>query len=107
MGSTALGSFNPIGTARIKLNGGNLVLDSKGNTLAGLGPKFNNAVDVVDNATIQSVINAAATELGSDINGIHIFSKPIALGIFQWNFRPANSPNASPPTCTVNGGAAL
>src|SRR5215472_19195073 len=32
---------------------------------------------------------------------------PISLGIFQWNFRPANSPCASPPTCTVNGGAAL
>src|SRR5215813_3719302 len=31
----------------------------------------------------------------------------MSLGICQRNWRPANSPVASPPTCTVKGGAAL
>ena len=34
-------------------------------------------------------------------------AKPISLCSFQWNLRPANSPLASPPTCTVNGGATV
>ena len=66
VGSTAAGAFNPIGSALIRLNGGNLVLDSKGATTAGIGPTFNNAVSVQGDGVIQSVVNAAITTLGGD-----------------------------------------
>ncbi|MDP2324956.1 MAG: hypothetical protein Q8N51_13135, partial [Gammaproteobacteria bacterium] len=73
-GSTAAVAFNPIGSAEIVLKGGNLVLDSKGATLAGIGPVFDNKVTVNQASTIQSVINAARTVLGSGTNGITINS---------------------------------
>ena len=74
VGSTATGANNPIGSAKVQLNGAGvaLVLDSKGATSAGVGPVYNNAVDVTQNATIQSVVNAATTTLGGATNGISI-----------------------------------
>ncbi|MHB1083020.1 MAG: PA14 domain-containing protein, partial [Prosthecobacter sp.] len=44
-GSSDVGSFDPIGSAKIVLAGGNLVLNSKGGAVAGAGPTFGNAVD--------------------------------------------------------------
>ena len=47
VGSTSLaGAFNPINEATILMNGGDLILDSKGATLSGLGPQFDNAITV-------------------------------------------------------------
>ncbi|MEZ5387073.1 MAG: hypothetical protein R3F13_16315 [Prosthecobacter sp.] len=69
-GSTVAGAQNPIGSALIRLNGGNLILDSKGATSTGVGPVFDNAVTILQNATIQSVANASNITLGSSTNGI-------------------------------------
>ncbi|MCX6839893.1 MAG: PA14 domain-containing protein [Verrucomicrobia bacterium] len=71
-GSSAAGASNPIGSAGIMLNRGNLVLDSKGATAAGNGPVFNNQVTVSQNAVIQSVANASTLTLGSASRGISI-----------------------------------
>lgn len=67
MGSAAAGSVNPIGSAKVSLNGGNMVLDPKvGSTTTGL--TNNNAIDVVQNATIQDVGNAFTTTLSGAIS---------------------------------------
>ncbi len=56
-GGTAVlvgGTNNPLGAAGIRLNGGNVVLDSKG------GPQtFANAITVAQNGTIQSIVAGA------------------------------------------------
>ncbi|CAN5667748.1 hypothetical protein BH11VER1_BH11VER1_17180 [soil metagenome] len=65
------GFLNPIGAAGIRLDGGNLELDSNGfNISQTVGPVFNNAVAINDNATIKSVLNVANITLGSATNGI-------------------------------------
>jgi autotransporter-associated beta strand protein len=63
-GGSAAGSFNPIGSAAIKLNGGNLFLDSTGATSAGLGATFVNNVDLVKSGFIRSMQNSATITLG-------------------------------------------
>ena len=64
--------FNPIGQAGLKLNGGNIVLDSKSG-----GRTFDNAINVVQSGTIQDIIAGVGpinTILGSATNGISIAS---------------------------------
>jgi hypothetical protein len=63
----APGGNNPIGSAGVVLSGGNLVLDSKGATAAGMGPALNNQITVNQNAVIQSVANASTVTLGGNI----------------------------------------
>ncbi|MEA3209273.1 MAG: hypothetical protein QOE70_2330 [Chthoniobacter sp.] len=67
VGSSASGSFNPIGSAGLQLSGGNLVLESKVG-----GPTFDNSVNVTADARIQDLANAATTTLGSSAHGITI-----------------------------------
>lgn len=64
-GSSAAGSFNPIGSAVIKLSGGSVVLDSKvGSTTAATA--FNNNITVTENATIQDIASGGSlVTLGS------------------------------------------
>ena len=78
-GSTASGAFNPIGSAVVRLNGGNMILDSKGSTLAGVGPTFANDVLVTKDATIQSTANASTVLLGAaaGTNSITITSQSV------------------------------
>ncbi|WP_395734757.1 PA14 domain-containing protein, partial [Prosthecobacter sp.] len=64
-GSTVAGSFDPIGSAKIVLAGGNLVLDSKGG--AGAVTTFGNAVQVTSDAVIQDVANAVSVTLGGAV----------------------------------------
>jgi len=63
-GGSAAGSANPIGSAAIKLNGGNLFLDSKGVNSRGFGATFANNIDVVKSAFIRSMQNNATITLG-------------------------------------------
>ncbi|MGC4007425.1 MAG: PA14 domain-containing protein [Pirellulales bacterium] len=63
VGSSETGAFNPIGSAKIKLNGGNLVLDTKIG-----GATYANAIDVTANATIQDVATASTTTLSGPIS---------------------------------------
>jgi hypothetical protein len=94
-GSSAAGAFNPIGSAEIVLSGGNLVLDSKGATTAGIGPVFNNLVTVNENSVIQSVANASTLTLGSGSNGINIASgKTLVLDAIAGG-RSASDPGAN------------
>ncbi|HBJ86830.1 MAG TPA: hypothetical protein DDZ88_23830, partial [Verrucomicrobiales bacterium] len=94
-GSTAAGAFNPIGSAEIVLAGGNLVLDSKGATFAGIGPSFDNKVTVTENAVIQSVVNAALTTLGSSSNGIDIAANKVLVLDAIAGGRPVADPGAN------------
>lgn len=69
--NTGPATFNPIGSAKIKLNGGNLILDAVVNNNS--NPlTFDNAIEVTANATIQSVNNGTNTVLGGLTNGIAI-----------------------------------
>ncbi|MDI1314046.1 autotransporter-associated beta strand repeat-containing protein, partial [Prosthecobacter sp.] len=91
-GSSAAGSFDPIGSAKIVLAGGNLVLASKGGAIAGAGPTFNNAVDVNQDAVIQNVANAVALTLSGAVtiaSGKTLVLDAIAGG------RPATDPGAN------------
>jgi hypothetical protein len=63
VGSTAASAKSSIGKAEIKLDGGGLILDSKGATTAGVGPSYNNSITVMQNAVVQSVVNAATVSL--------------------------------------------
>lgn len=73
-GSSAAGSQNPIGSAGVKLSGGNLVLDSKvGSTT--VATAFNNAVQVTENASIQAISSGGSlTTLGGAGTPINIAS---------------------------------
>lgn len=73
VGSPVAGTFNPIGNAQITLNGGNLILDSKGGNGA-VGPTYNNTVNVNANATIRSINNATTTTLGSSSTTMNLAS---------------------------------
>jgi len=92
------GGNNPIGSAGVVLAGGNLVLDSKGATAAGMGPVFNNQITVNENAVIQSVANASTLTLGGSI-GIAA-NKTLVLDAIAGG-RPASDPGA---TLIVSGG---
>jgi autotransporter-associated beta strand protein len=100
VGSTAAGANNPIGSAEVVLNGGGLVLDSKGATISGVGPVFNNQVTLQENATIQSVVNNARTVLGGPSNGIAIGTHTLTLDAISGG-RPVGDPGA---TLVVAGG---
>ena len=77
-GTPVAGTFNPIGSATVWLDGGNLMLDSKGSTVAGVGPTFANDVKVTKDSGIQSVANAATTIMGSSSNTITITSQSVS-----------------------------
>ncbi|HEX8912280.1 MAG TPA: PA14 domain-containing protein, partial [Humisphaera sp.] len=70
VGSSATGSFNPIGAAGIRLSGAGtrLILDSKiGSTTA--STTFANAIDVTENATIQDIVSGGSiVTLGGPIS---------------------------------------
>jgi len=70
VGSSASGAFNPIGAAALQLNGGNVVLD----TSFGGATSFNNAINVLQNGTIQDTITASTTTMGSATRGVSIAS---------------------------------
>ncbi|MDB5321386.1 MAG: hypothetical protein JWN40_3017, partial [Phycisphaerales bacterium] len=62
VGSSAAGTFNPIGSAGIQLSGGGLVLDSKvGNAT------FTNAITMTQDASIQTLTNTSLTTLTSAV----------------------------------------
>ncbi|QOV90342.1 autotransporter-associated beta strand repeat-containing protein [Humisphaera borealis] len=63
VGSSAAGTFNPIGSAGVSLNGGNLEID----TVIG-GTTYNNAISAVQSGTITSYVNAATTTLSGTID---------------------------------------
>lgn len=67
-GSSAAGSFNPLGSAAIKMSGGNVVLDSKIGSLT-VPTNYNNNIDVTANGTIQSIVSGGSlTTLSGTIN---------------------------------------
>lgn len=92
------GGNNPIGSAGVVLAGGNLVLDSKGATAAGVGPVFNNQVTVNENAVIQSVANASTLTMGGNIS--IAANRTLVLDAIAGG-RPATDPGA---TLIVSGG---
>lgn len=61
--ASAAGTFNPIGSAGVSLNGGNLEID----TVIG-GTTYNNAISAVQSGTITSYVNAATTTLSGTID---------------------------------------
>ena len=94
IGSTSPGGNNPIGASEIVLNGGGLVLDSKGVTASGAGPVFGNKVSIQQDATIQSVVNAGSVMIGAPGNPIAINSnKTLTLDAIGGG-RPAGDPGA-------------
>lgn len=77
--NSANGATNPAGSARVRLSGGSLLLDTKGSTVVGSGTtSFDNAITTVQNALIEAlpVGSGVATAtsfpivLGSATNGI-------------------------------------
>ena len=71
-GGSAAGSFNPIGSATIRLNAGNLILDSNGANSAGFGATFANNIQVTNNASIQSIFSNGTLTLGNTSNTLAI-----------------------------------
>ncbi len=70
VGSSAAGAFDPIGAASIRLDGGNLILDTSYSGAI----SFNNAISVPVGGTIRDTVTASTVTLGSATRGISIAS---------------------------------
>jgi autotransporter-associated beta strand protein len=93
VGSSSTSAFNPIGLAGVRLNGGNLVLESKVG-----GGRFANAISVVQDGTIQDTANASTTTLSGPVSVAA--SKTLTLDPIA-----GGNPTASPPATLLLSGA--
>ena len=101
VGSSDISAYNPIGSASIVLDGGNLILQSKGASAAGVGPVYKNNVTVNQNATIQTLNNAATTTLGGTGTTINIANGTLTLDAI------AGGQNTTAPTVSTDPAATL